>query len=242
MPLAVNAASASPDHFWRHPVCVGLVVTAAVGLLGALLPESWAANAVAMTFFGATYWLVVRLNSPEIARHGLALGGIFEPEPLNFRRMGRDTARALGWTALCGAICFPAFVIGYQLWWRPTGHFTFGSGQNPFDEVATQVVAIALPEEMFYRGYLQSALERRWPPRSSWFGGHVGLALVVTSAIFALGHLVTVPHPARLSVFFPSLLFGWLRARTGGIGASVLFHAACNLLALYLGRGYGFFQ
>jgi membrane protease YdiL (CAAX protease family) len=42
-----------------------------------------------------------------------------------------------------------------------------------------------------------------------------------------------------LSVFFPSLLFGWLRARTGGIGASVFFHALCNLFAAYLARSYG---
>jgi membrane protease YdiL (CAAX protease family) len=51
--------------------------------------------------------------------------------------------------------------------------------------------------------------------------------------------LATVQVTARLAVFFPALLFGWLRARTGGIGASVLFHASCNLYALLLGRGYG---
>ena len=63
--------------------------------------------------------------------------------------------------------------------------------------------------------------------------------MVVTSAVFALGHLATVPEPARLAVFFPSLAFGWLRARTGGIGAGVLYHASCNLFASFLGRGYG---
>jgi membrane protease YdiL (CAAX protease family) len=45
--------------------------------------------------------------------------------------------------------------------------------------------------------------------------------------------------PARLAVFFPALLFGWLRARTGGIGASVCFHAICNVYSQLLGRGYG---
>jgi membrane protease YdiL (CAAX protease family) len=42
-------------------------------------------------------------------------------------------------------------------------------------------------------------------------------------------------------VFFPSLLFGWLRARTGGIGAGTAYHASCNLFASLLGRGYGLF-
>jgi membrane protease YdiL (CAAX protease family) len=41
-------------------------------------------------------------------------------------------------------------------------------------------------------------------------------------------------------VFFPALLFGWLRARTGGIGAPVVFHALCNLFADYLAKSYGF--
>ena len=49
---------------------------------------------------------------------------------------------------------------------------------------------------------------------------------------------MTEPHPARLAVFFPALLFGWLRARTGGIGASVVFHALCNLFSATLARGY----
>jgi uncharacterized protein len=242
MAVRVNAPSDRTDHLWRHPASIALLVTACVGALGALLPEAWAANAVAVAFFGATYVLVLRRNAPAIASHGLSLGGIFEPEPLNARRMLREFAQALAFTSLCAAVCFPTFVIGYQLWWRPTADFNFNWGESPLDELATQVIAIALPEEMFYRGYLQSALERRWPARHSWFGGKLGLAVLVTSVIFALGHLVTVPHPARLSVFFPSLLFGWLRCRTGGIGASVLFHASCNLLALYLGRGYGFFQ
>jgi membrane protease YdiL (CAAX protease family) len=59
--------------------------------------------------------------------------------------------------------------------------------------------------------------------------------------IFAAGHLATVQVPARLAVFFPALLFGWLRARTGGVGASVFFHATCNLYSLVLGRGYGLY-
>ena len=48
----------------------------------------------------------------------------------------------------------------------------------------------------------------------------------MTSALFALGHVATEFHPNRLGVFFPSLLFGWLRARTGGIGAAVVLSRA----------------
>jgi membrane protease YdiL (CAAX protease family) len=63
---------------------------------------------------------------------------------------------------------------------------------------------------------------------------------VVTSAVFALGHLATELNPNRLAVFFPALLFGWLRSRTRGVGASITLHALCNLFASYLARSYGF--
>jgi len=65
------------------------------------------------------------------------------------------------------------------------------------------------------------------------------MSVVWTSALFALGHLATEPNPARLAVFFPALVFAWLRLKTGGIGAGVLFHVLCNVFASELGRGYG---
>ena len=69
----------------------------------------------------------------------------------------------------------------------------------------------------------------------------MGAGVVVTSVIFALGHVATEVHPNRLAVFFPSLLFGWMRARRGGIGAAAAFHAICNLFASYLAQSYGLF-
>lgn len=201
-----------------------------------------AANAVGALFFAATYWLVLRHDSRSIEEHGLSLGGLFEPEPISVKRLGRDSLRAVGWTCAAAAVVLPPFAVGYAIWFKPAQPYEFTLGPAPVSEVLTQVLAVALPEEMFYRGYLQSELSRRWPPRSNGPFRGLGLALVVTSAVFAIGHLVTVPHPARLAVFFPSLLFGWLRSRTGGIGASVLFHALCNLFALSLGRGYGLFS
>ncbi len=53
--------------------------------------------------------------------------------------------------------------------------------------------------------------------------------------------MATLPYAARLAVFFPSLLFGWLRSRTGGIGASTVFHALCNTWSELLGVGYGLY-
>jgi uncharacterized protein len=93
----------------------------------------------------------------------------------------------------------------------------------------TQLVVIAVPEELFFRGYLQGRLEQRWPPRRSLAGAPVGWALVLGSALFALGHVLVDFDLQRLAVFVPGLIFGWMRSRTGSIAAGAAFHALCNV-------------
>ncbi|HVZ87249.1 MAG TPA: CPBP family intramembrane glutamic endopeptidase [Polyangia bacterium] len=102
----------------------------------------------------------------------------------------------------------------------------------------SQLVVVAIPEELFFRGYLMERLEKVWPPTVSLFGAKVGLALVVSSALFALGHLLVIPNPQRLAVFFPALVFGWMRARTGSIAAGATFHALCNITSDILHTSY----
>ena len=41
-----------------------------------------------------------------------------------------------------------------------------------------------------------------------------------------------------LTRFFPGLVFGWMRARSGSILPGVLFHALCNLYIETLGRSF----
>lgn len=100
--------------------------------------------------------------------------------------------------------------------------------------VLDQLLVVALPEEFFYRAYLQTTLTRAWGEgRGRLFGAQVGTAFFATQALFALGHLAEL-HPWRLAVFFPSLLFGWLRVRTGSIVPAILVHALSNLLLMTL--------
>lgn len=94
-----------------------------------------------------------------------------------------------------------------------------------------QVLVVALPEELFFRGYLLGRLEVVWPPARRLFGAPVGRALLASAVLFALGHFLVDFNPQRLAVFFPALVFGWMRARTGGVVAGAAFHAACNLLS-----------
>ena len=96
--------------------------------------------------------------------------------------------------------------------------------------IIIQLGLVALPEEWFFRGYLQARLDEQMGTPWRFLGTSVGPGLVLAALAFALLHPILLPGLHRLLVFFPALLFGWLRARTGNIGAAVLMHATCNLL------------
>jgi membrane protease YdiL (CAAX protease family) len=158
------------------------------------------------------------------------------------------------------AITFPLFFAGFFLFYGyvcgPHGHafapmfgrlcahwlgFSGGHLRLPPSfllQVLNQLIVIAIPEELFFRGYLMARFEERWPPTRQLFGAPVGVALLASSALFALGHVLVVPNAQRLAVFFPALVFGWMRARTGSIAAGACFHALCNLLADVLHTSY----
>lgn len=221
-----------------RPLGVAAAVTAVATALSYLLPDSWAATGVGFTFLLSTYWLVVRGDDTErIREFGLSLGGLLEPHELSASRLVRSALGALGHALAAAVIIYPFFWLGFRIWWK-TGDFHPAPLGPLASDALGQLLVIALPEEAFYRGYLQTSLERRFEKKLVVLGTPIGWGIVITSAIFALGHLLTELNPARLAVFFPSLVFGFLRARTRGIGAGLLFHAMCNLYSAYLIRSY----
>jgi membrane protease YdiL (CAAX protease family) len=118
--------------------------------------------------------------------------------------------------------CFRAF----HPVWRVPGDFPM--------QVAAQLVVVALPEELFFRGYVQGRLEDALPPTRTLRGARVGWAWILGAALFGLGHFLVTFEPQMLTRFFPGLAFGWMYARTRSILPSTLFHAACNLIMAVL--------
>jgi CAAX protease family protein len=219
---------------------VSLLVTAAVTGASMVLPEKHIATAVGFLFLGGTWATVWRFDDERVRRAGLAFGGLVIPGAFDARAVTVAGLRALAWALGLAVITFGPFFLGWRWWWHATGHFHLDPPRlDTLNEAFGQLVIIALPEEAFYRGYLQSRLDEVWEPRLRVLGAPVGLGLLVGAAIFAVGHFATIREPTRLAVFFPALVFGWLRARTGGVGAGVAFHALCNIFSEQLGRGYG---
>lgn len=118
-----------------------------------------------------------------------------------------------------------------------TPHFHFRLPPRFGQWTVIELLVVALPEELFYRGYLQTRLRDAWPQGAMLWGARLGPAFFTTAALFAVGHLAVFEF-WRLAVFFPALLFGWMRERTGTILGSTLMHAFCNLLQLVLAASF----
>jgi membrane protease YdiL (CAAX protease family) len=223
----------------RYALFVATAVTLAVAAISYAAPLEYAATAVGMAFLLATGVLVLRRDATTIRHCGLSLGGLLEPTPIERRALLRAAGRATAWAFGLWILIAVPFVLGFRVYWHVRGAFHWRLPPAIIDDGLGQILVIALPEEAFYRGYLMTALDDAWGTPWRVAGAKLGWGLFASSALFAAGHLLTEPNLQRLAVFFPALLFGWLRARTGGIGAALLFHALCNLLAEVVTRGFG---
>jgi membrane protease YdiL (CAAX protease family) len=238
-PHNLKAAAMAPLAAGRV-LGITALVTLLVTALSHGLPVDWAGTAVGVAFLWTSYWLVMRDAQADCVQHfGVAFGGLFEPTPIDIRRILRETAIALLSALAVAVVVFPPFVVGFIGWWRPPHGFSSAPLAALPDDALGQLLMVALPEETFYRGFVQTALDDVWKQRFRFLGGYLSWGIVVSSLIFALGHLLTEFNATRLAVFFPSLLFGWLRTRTRGVGAGIFFHALCNLFSAYLGRSFG---
>ncbi|MBI5633571.1 MAG: CPBP family intramembrane metalloprotease [Nitrospirae bacterium] len=95
----------------------------------------------------------------------------------------------------------------------------------PLQIMAFQLFGISLPEEAYFRGFLQECL------------GNNLRGVFLTSILFAIMHLPQLVFYGdwySLMTFFPSLVMGFIYMKTSNILPSVIFHFAANILFLGL--------
>jgi len=86
------------------------------------------------------------------------------------------------------------------------------------------LLLVALPEEVFFRGYLYDAFaDAGWEP------------VLPTAVLFAVGHVALGATPIRALTFFPGLLLGWGRKRAGNVYVPLAVHFLYNLCPSLLG-------
>lgn len=217
--------------------CVGVAALAAIGAFVPFIDHNLGALVAVVFLYLPVYYAWRR--GEDLVSYG------FQASPLR-----RGLVFGLG----APLVLFPVFAVGFALfyevvcrpgqppWLSKLAMPGLCAGWKGWREVHApgldlsflklafvQVVVIALPEELFFRGFVHEMCERALPPRRRLLGGGVGLALLLSSALFAAGHLAAGLDPRRLSVFFPGLLFGWMRSATGSILAGTIAHAASNL-------------
>ncbi|HET9425330.1 MAG TPA: CPBP family intramembrane glutamic endopeptidase [Gemmatimonadaceae bacterium] len=88
-------------------------------------------------------------------------------------------------------------------------------------------LAAGLVEEVAFRGYMQTGIERHDPNNAVW----------ITSLVFAGSHLVKGlgALPLLPGFFIASLLYGTLARRTGTIIPGILIHTLGDLAYMYFG-------
>lgn len=222
-------------------IAIRVVVQAQTGLG---LPELVLA-AVPILFMYAPVWSC-RLRGADPWDYPMALPAFSDPRPW---------LEAAGWALLLAVGISAPFVVGYHLWQtigvpalqealhvRLYAHLPALKWiwpASPLKLIAYNLFFVAIPEEMFYRGYMQTRLDEVYAPRWQVFGAKLGPGVLLTCVLFAFGHSLVILQWWHVFIVIPSLGFGWLRARTGGIVAGALFHAFCNVTVTTLDTLYG---
>ena len=150
-----------------------------------------------------------------------------------------DYWRSVKYFLVISTIIFPLFILVAHFWQTIVmgrSFVGFSLPQHIFTIIAYNVLLVALPEEFFFRGYFQSTLKSVSVPKWRILGADLGWWWPITAAVFALSHSLVTFQWWHFSIFFPALVFGWLRERTGSITSPVLFHALSNvMMAIFLG-------
>jgi uncharacterized protein len=200
-----------------------LIATAVVtALVAALMTVRGAASGWAWLLI-AVVWVCGALVAAAAQNTARADVG-----PIAFRP--RTDLRQFLWSA---AIIFPLLFLGV---WFSTRHglalplLPAPSGARWAPWILYQFAYVAAPEELFFRGYVQGSLRQCLkslaPGRPRLWDA---LALTAAAVLFAGAHVAVFRSGVQAWVFLPALVFGWLRARTGGVWAPILFHGCSNV-------------
>jgi membrane protease YdiL (CAAX protease family) len=158
-----------------------------------------------------------------IERKGISTLGI---------RFEREKVRSYLFYAIVGFLALMlVLIVDIYLWRRVSGEAVDLSGPTSYGrEFVDQILFVAGPEEVFYRGYAMTRI-------GDWLGSVWGL--FSSSFLFGLEHFLTrffmygCTFPASLWVGVSSmiggLIFGWQFQKTNSIFPSLISHIAQNL-------------
>ena len=130
--------------------------------------------------------------------------------------------RAIAQTLIITAFTLSMLTAVALVWpWDDLPH------RRPFGLVLKLIIsglAAAVAEEIFFRGWMQPMLRKRYS---------AAVSIVAVNLVFAPLHLIAAPYFISLLTFFPGLIMGWLRERYGNILPSIIFHFLGNVWSIW---------
>lgn len=138
------------------------------------------------------------------------------------------------WVTLATLVFYPPLFFAYNTSFMHRA-FADPTSKELLNAVTKGLIAIAvaaIPEEFFFRGYIQEHVFTGFDRKILKI---VSLKNLFTSLIFGLVHAIAFLDITRAATFFPSLLFGLFTEKSRGrIFYSVSYHVVSNILAFIL--------
>jgi len=194
-----------------------------------------AVSAVALFNYGThiskSAWLIVP---------GILMTAAFIPTAIKKRRfaeIGSSISQIKHSLAVLGWTCIAVFPVTFFALWL-LKHYGLELPPKPvlpqnhqwFCWLIYQFMYVAVAEEVFFRGYLQSNILRL---AGTVIAGQYRLqqwtSIVLSAAFFALAHIAVQGHIISVLTFLPGLILGWLFIRTKLLLAPILFHGLANI-------------
>ena len=183
----------------------------------------WAGITAALAYRGWPVWVAPLLPSLWVNLPLISL--LVRREPLGaWGLVMPDLAGTVRHVAVFVLLLGPASLVFLHL----IGAIQFRWSGDPGALIASlgrQLLWVALPEEIFFRGYLWRRLE----PTADAPGSRLG-RMVVNATLFAATHYGIHPGAWAVATWVPGLYFTWLRCRTGSLAAPILCHAIANTM------------
>lgn len=120
---------------------------------------------------------------------------------------------------------FSAFIVWIILWFTVIPTFVLGK-QSIIRIVLLTIIWYPVIEEILFRGIIQKIFfDQSWGNKTI---GGLSAANLMTSILFMLAHFWNQPAIWAMSVFIPSLAYGFFRDRYTSIYPSIILHSFYN--------------
>lgn len=135
---------------------------------------------------------------------------------------------------LATLVFYPPLFFAYNLGFmhRALANPTSKELLNAVTKGLIAIAVAAIPEEFFFRGYIQEHVFAGFDKKILKI---ISLKNLFTSLIFGIVHALAFLDITRAATFFPSLLFGLFTEKSRGrIFYSISYHVVSNILAFIL--------